>query len=191
HGQHDGAPRRERHRSRWHPVRVDDIRIPRRATGGAHEGGEKERQRDDEPRTPAQIPGDARAVRDAEVAERRRRHDFHHDAALAPISSINRPAGPSGGTAARMGRSAATYSNTLPGMTPVPRPPASAAIRSKASESRWSSSERRRGTNGITSTRSPSPSDSANSRSAARNPPTKRTTTSSSSDSASARRNGF
>ena len=84
---------------------------------------------------------------------------------------------------ARIGRSAARYSNTFPERTPLPRPPASGMSRSSASESRCSSSERRRGTYGISSSRSPSPSASAHSRSAARKSPTKRATTSSRPDS--------
>ena len=99
-------------------------------------------------------------------------------------------AAPSGGTAARIGRSAARYSNTFPDSTPCPRPPASGISSSSASESRCSASASRRETYGWSSSRSPRPSDSAHSRSARRKSPTKRATTSSRPDSASAVRNG-
>ncbi len=80
-------------------------------------------------RAPRGSPGRRRAAR------RRRRRS--RGSALA--------AAPSGGTTARIGRSAARYSNTFPERTPRPRPPASGIRSSSASESRWSSSERRRG----------------------------------------------
>ena len=54
-------------------------------------------------------------------------------------------AAPSGGTTARIGRSAARYSNTFPERMPRPRPPASGIRSSSASESRCSSSARRCG----------------------------------------------
>ena len=60
----------------------------------------------------------------------------------APVSRISSAAAPSGGTSARIGRSAARYSKTLPESTPLPRPPASGIRSSSASESRCSSSER-------------------------------------------------
>src|SRR5581483_8289187 len=63
----------------------------------------------------------------------------------APARSISLAASPSGGTTARIGRSAARYSNTFPESTPRPRPSASGISSSSASESRCSSSERRRG----------------------------------------------
>src|SRR6266540_305403 len=107
-----------------------------------------------------------------------------------PVSRISSAAAPSGGTAARIGRSAARYSNTLPESTPWPRPLASGISSSNASESRCSASASRRETYGCSSSRSPRPSDSAHSRSATRKSPTKRATTSSSPDSASAERNG-
>ena len=81
-----------------------------------------------------------------------------------------------GGTAARIGRPAAMYSNTLPESTPLPRPPASGIRSSSASESRWSASEVERGAYGISSSRSPRPSSSAHSRSALRKSPRKRAT---------------
>ena len=59
----------------------------------------------------------------------------------APVSRISSAAAPSGGTAARIGRSAARYSKTLPESTPLPRPPASGISSSSASESRCSASE--------------------------------------------------
>ena len=71
----------------------------------------------------------------------------------------------------------------------MPRPPAAGIRRSRASESRCSSSERRRGTYSCSSSRSPRPSPSAHSRSEERKSPTKRATTSR-PDSASAVRNG-
>src|SRR5206468_8574150 len=43
----------------------------------------------------------------------------------APVSRISSAAAPSGGTRARIGRSAARYSKTLPERIPRPRPPAS------------------------------------------------------------------
>ena len=58
----------------------------------------------------------------------------------APVSRISSAAAPSGGTAARIGRSAARYSKTFPESTPLPRPPASGIRSSSASESRCSSS---------------------------------------------------
>ena len=61
----------------------------------------------------------------------------------APDSRIRSAAAPSGGTAARIGRPAARYSNTFPESTPLPRPPASGIRSSSASESRCSSSARR------------------------------------------------
>src|SRR3954447_15798756 len=108
----------------------------------------------------------------------------------APVSRISSAAAPDGGTAAKMGRSAARYSNTFPDSTPCPRPPASGMSRSNASESRCSARASRRDTYGCSSSRSPRPRLSAQSRSAARKSPTKRATTSSSPDSASAVRNG-
>src|SRR6266550_4519718 len=109
----------------------------------------------------------------------------------APVSCTSFAAAPSGGTAARIGRSAARYSKIFPVRTPRPRPPDSGIRSRSASESRCSSSERRRETSPSSSTRSPRPSDSAYSRSAARKSPANRTTTSSRPDSASARRNGL
>src|SRR5581483_9898727 len=108
----------------------------------------------------------------------------------APASRIRAAAAPSGGTAARIGRSAARYSKTLPESTPLPRPPASGIRSSSASESRCSSSERRRGAYGISSSRSPRASVSAHSRSDERKSPRKRATTSSRPDCATAVRNG-
>src|SRR5581483_6155906 len=108
----------------------------------------------------------------------------------APAPRIKSAAAPSGGTTARIGRSAARYSNTLPLSTPLPRPPASGIRSSRASESRCNSSERRRGAYGISSSRSPSPRPSAHSRSAARKSPRNRTTTSSKPERSSAVRNG-
>src|SRR6266545_857859 len=64
----------------------------------------------------------------------------------APASRTRSAAAPSGGTAARIGRSAARYSNTFPEGTAAPRPGTSGRSRSKASESRWKASDRRRGT---------------------------------------------
>src|SRR6266508_504471 len=54
----------------------------------------------------------------------------------ASVSRMSSDAAPSGGTAARIGRSAARYSKTLPDSTPFPRPPASGIRSSSASESR-------------------------------------------------------
>src|SRR6266511_551998 len=109
----------------------------------------------------------------------------------APVSRMRSAAAPSGGTAARIGRSAARYSNTFPDSTPRPRPPASGISRRSTSESRWSASDCRRGTYGCSSSLSPSRRVSAHSRSATRKSPTNRATTSSSPDSASAVRNGL
>src|SRR5579862_3306935 len=64
----------------------------------------------------------------------------------APVSRRRSAAAPSGGTTARIGRSAARYSKIFPVRTPLPRPPESGIRRSSASESRCSSSERRRET---------------------------------------------
>ena len=96
----------------------------------------------------------------------------------APVSRIRSAAAPSGGTSARIGRSAARYSKTLPERTPLPRPPASGIRSSSASESRCSSSEAWRGAYGISSSRSPSPRSSAHSRSVERKSPRKRAWTS-------------
>ena len=74
----------------------------------------------------------------------------------APVSRIRSAAAPSGGTAARIGRPDAMYSNTFPESTPLPRPPASGISSSSASESRCSASEVERGAYGISSSRSPS-----------------------------------
>src|SRR5437016_2647030 len=82
----------------------------------------------------------------------------------APVSSSNAAAAPSGGTAARIGRSAARYSNTFPERTPRPRPSASGIRSRSASDSRWSSSARLRGAYGTSSRRRPSTSPSAHSR---------------------------
>src|SRR6266540_3795446 len=158
-----------------------------------------ERERDEEQ--------DRQHVGDADRAVPSRRPSFHSTCSSAsarvsagtssggatrpvPVSRISSAAAPSGGTAARIGRSAARYSNTLPESTPWPRPLASGISSSNASESRCSASASRRETYGCSSSRSPRPSDSAHSRSATRKSPTKRATTSSSPDSASAERNG-
>ena len=103
---------------------------------------------------------------------------------------ISSAAAPSGGTSARIGRSAARYSNTLPLSTPLPRPPASGISSRSASESRWSSSERRRGAYGISSRRSPSRAAPAHSRSVERKSPRKRATHRRGPTRASAVRNG-
>ena len=107
----------------------------------------------------------------------------------APVSRIRSAAAPSGGTAARIGRPDAMYSNTFPESTPLPRPPASGISSRSASESRCSASEVERGAYGISSSRSPSPSPSAHSRSALRKSPRKRATAST-PESCSACRNG-
>ena len=70
------------------------------------------------------------------------------DAGARPRGSAS-AAAPSGGTTARIGRSAARYSKTLPESTPRPRPPASGISSSSASESRCSSSARRCGAYGM------------------------------------------
>src|SRR5215210_5071190 len=94
----------------------------------------------------------------------------------APVSRIRSAAAPSGGTAARIGRSAARYSKTFADSTPRPRPPDSGISNSSASESFWRASTSLRGRYGWSSSRSPRPSVSAHSWSAARKSPTKRRT---------------
>ena len=108
----------------------------------------------------------------------------------ASASRTNAAVAPSGGTAAMIGRSAARYSNTFAAITPEPRPGTSGISSRLTSESRWNSSERRRGTYGCSSSRSPRPSPSAHSRSAWRKSPTKRETESGRSARANAVRNG-
>ena len=89
------------------------------------------------------------------------------------------------------GRSAARYSKIFPVRTPRPRPPDSGISSSSASESRCSSSERRRETSPSSSMRSPRPSDSAYSRSAARKSPAKRADDVVEAGLRERRRNGF
>ena len=50
-------------------MRVDEVGASCRASGGAHEGGEEERQGEDEPGAAPQVAGDAVTVGDSEVPE--------------------------------------------------------------------------------------------------------------------------
>ena len=116
-----------------------------------------------------------RAAPSARARSRRRRRARRRRP--RPSRASSRAAAPSGGTSARIGRSAARYSNTFPESTPRPRPSASGISSSSASESRCSSSERRRGTYGISSSRSPMPGPPPTRGRRERKSPTKRATT--------------
>src|SRR4051794_851878 len=164
--------------------------LSRSASSSTRPLRESRRRQSSESGVPSRLPACQRRWRSCSAS---RSASTSSDGTTTPaaVSRTSFAAAPSGGTAARIGRSAARYSKIFPVRTPRPRPPDSGIRRSSASESRWSSSEWRRDTSPSSSMRSPSPSDSAYSRSAARKSPAKRATTSSRPDSASARRNGF
>ena len=134
-------------------------------------------------------PSRQRACRSRSAPRSRRRRRARRRR-RRPTRGSARPRRRRAARAARIGRSAARYSNTLPLSTPLPRPPASGISSSSTSESRCSSSDVRRGAYGISSSRSPSACASAHSRSVERKSPRKRATTSSRPDCCSAVRNG-
>ena len=83
-------------------------------------------------------PASARGGRAAPRAARARRRARRRPP--TPVSRTSSAAAPSGGTAARIGRSAARYSKIFPDGTTRPRPAASGSRSRFASESRCSSS---------------------------------------------------
>src|SRR6266550_814085 len=164
--------------------------LSRSASSSTRSPRERRMRHSSESGVPSRLPAFQRRCRSSS-ASRRAPSSSEGTTTPAPVSCTSFAAAPSGGTAARIGRSAARYSKIFPVRTPRPRPPDSGIRRSSTSESRCSSSERRRDTSPSSSMRSPRPSDPAYSRSAARKSPAKRATTSSRPESASARRNGF
>ena len=75
-----GRERRERGRE---PVRVHEVGVAGGPPRGPRVVEQERRQQQRQPRPPAQVPGDPVAVRDPEVAERRRRDDLDLDALRA------------------------------------------------------------------------------------------------------------
>ena len=74
---------------------------------------------------PRSFPARQRACRPSERLPDRLRRRRAATTMPAPVSRMSSAAAPSGGTAARIGRSAARYSKTFPRGTPRPRPAAS------------------------------------------------------------------
>ena len=61
---------------------MDQVRVARSPTSGAREAGKHQGQDERELRPPAQVSCHSRPVRNAEVAEARRRHHFYLDVPL-------------------------------------------------------------------------------------------------------------